>query len=231
MAYVVPRTLTNGKRAYLVRYHAPDGRLRSKQFARRRDADLFASSVEIEVAHGLYIDPAGGKETLAAWVDRWWPTTVNLRETSRARDGSVLRIHVLPTFGNVPLGRIEHLAIREWIAELTAKGYKPTTVHKCHQVLAKTLRGAVDARLLRYNPADNVPLPRIDREEMRFLAPARSRASPMRSTHGTATSWCSPRTPDCGSVRSPASRGNASISCDARSTSCRRSSKSTARSS
>jgi integrase len=171
VAYVVPKKLGNGRRAYLVRYKAPDGSPRSKQFGRRRDADLFASSIEVEIAHGVFVDPDGGKETLAEWVDRWWPTTVHLRETSRARDGSVLRIHVLPKFGRVPLGRIEHLAVREWIAELTARGYKPTTVHKCHQVLAKTLRAAVDARKLRYNPADNVPLPRVEREEMRFLTP------------------------------------------------------------
>jgi hypothetical protein len=44
-----------------------------------------------------------------------------------------------------------------------ARGYRPTTVHKCHQVLVKTLRAAVDARKLRYNPADNVPLPRVER--------------------------------------------------------------------
>ena len=117
------------------------------------------------------MDPDGGKETLAGWVDRWWSTTVNLRETSRARDSSILRNHVLPEFGAVPLGRIEHLAVREWIAELTVRGYAPTTVHKCHQVLAKSLRAAVDARKLRFNPADNVPLPKIEREEMRFLAP------------------------------------------------------------
>jgi integrase len=95
----------------------------------------------------------------------------DLRETSRARDSSVLRTHVLPKFGRVPLGRIEHLAIREWIAELTTRGYAPTTVHKCHQVLSKSLRAAVDARKLRYNPADNVPLPKVEREEMRFLGP------------------------------------------------------------
>ena len=171
MAYVVAKTLTNGRRAYLVRYKAPDGRPRSKQFPRRRDADLFASSIEVEVAHGIFVDPDGGKETLAGWVDRWWSTTVNLRETSRARDSSILRNHVLPEFGAVPLGRIEHLAVREWVAELTARGYAPTTVHKCHQVLAKSLRAAVDARKLRFNPADNVPLPKIEREEMRFLAP------------------------------------------------------------
>ncbi len=50
-------------------------------------------------------------------------------------------------------------------------GYAPTTVHKAHQVLSKALRAAVDARRLRYNPADNVPLPRVERQEMRFIGP------------------------------------------------------------
>jgi hypothetical protein len=38
-------------------------------------------------------------------------------------------------------------------------------------VISKSLRAAVDARKLRYNPADNVPLPKVEREEMRFLGP------------------------------------------------------------
>jgi integrase len=171
VAYVVAKKLSSGKRAYLVRFRTPAGQLRSKQFARRRDADLFAASVEVDLAQSNFVDPAGGKDTLAAWVGQWWPTTVDLRASSRARDESVLRTHVLPAFGAVPIGRIEHLAVREWVASLTARGYAPTTVHKAHQVLSKALRVAVDARRLRYNPADNVPLPRVEREEMRFLGP------------------------------------------------------------
>jgi integrase len=33
------------------------------------------------------------------------------------------------------------------------------------------VREAFDARKLPYNPADNLPLPRIERDEMRFLSP------------------------------------------------------------
>jgi len=44
-------------------------------------------------------------------------------------------------------------------------------VQKCHQVMGKSLRAAVAARRLRFNAAESVPLPRIEREEMRFLSP------------------------------------------------------------
>lgn len=59
----------------------------------------------------------------------------------------------------------------EWIAELAASGRAPATVHKCHQILAKCMRAAVQARLIPYNPCDGVALPRIERQEMRFLGP------------------------------------------------------------
>ncbi len=70
---------------------------------------------------------------------------------------------------------ISHLDVRELIADLSAKGLAPSTVHKAHQVLNKSLRAAVDARLIAINPAERTPLPRIERQEMRVLAPAEIR--------------------------------------------------------
>jgi hypothetical protein len=62
----------------------------------------------------------------------------------------------------------------------------PTTVHKCHQILRKTLAAAVRSRLLARNPCDDVQLPRVQRDEMRFLGPAEIRLL-------AATSLASPR--------------------------------------
>jgi integrase len=50
-------------------------------------------------------------------------------------------------------------------------GLAPGSVAKVFQVLDKALQAAVDARLLGTNPADNVPLPRDDKPEARFLMP------------------------------------------------------------
>jgi integrase len=96
---------------------------------------------------------------------------VNLRPTTLARDEATYRNHIVPTFGELPLSAIDHLAVREWIAELSASGKAPATVQKAHQVLAKIMRAAVDAGAIRSAPTDRQPLPKIEREEMRFLEP------------------------------------------------------------
>ena len=81
------------------------------------------------------------------------------------------RNHILPTFGDLPLASIDHLAVREWVATLSAKGLAPASVQKAHQILGKMMRAAVDSGLLNASPCDRVPLPKVEREEMRFLGP------------------------------------------------------------
>jgi integrase len=48
---------------------------------------------------------------------------------------------------------------------------RPATVVKAKQILGRSLRGAVNAGLLRTNPTDEIDVPRLEREEMRFLTP------------------------------------------------------------
>ena len=48
---------------------------------------------------------------------------------------------------------------------------RPRRVQKCHQVLAKIMRAAVDAGLIASSPCERQSLPRVERQEMRFLGP------------------------------------------------------------
>jgi integrase len=107
----------------------------------------------------------------ADWLTAWWSTTTNLRPTTRDRDETLLRLHALPRFGDMPLAAISQLGVRAWVAELSAKGLAPATVVKAYQLLGKVLAAAVDAGYLAQTPCRNVPLPKIEREEMRFLTP------------------------------------------------------------
>jgi integrase len=75
-------------------------------------------------------------------------------------------------FGATTLASIDHLAVREWFASLSASGLAPATVRKCAQVMGKIMRGAVDAGLLVTSPCERQPLPRVARDEQRFLTPA-----------------------------------------------------------
>jgi integrase len=118
---------------------------------------------------GAWLDPSGLRTRFGEWAENWRSTTLNLRPSSRARDDVYYRKHVEPAFGELPLGAIDHLMVRAWLAGLSASGLAPATVHKNHQLLAKIMRGAVDAGLIGASPCERQPLPKVEREEMRFL--------------------------------------------------------------
>lgn len=159
-------------RGWEARYRAPDGRYRSRTFPTKREAQRFVAEVEVDKARGSWVDPAGGRILLADWTEQWWTTTTNLRPSTRVRDESYLASYILPAFGRVPLGRITQLDVRAWVAELDSRELAPATVVKAYQILAKILRAAVDGGLIPSTPCRAVPLPRVEREEMRFLTPA-----------------------------------------------------------
>jgi integrase len=61
--------------------------------------------------------------------------------------------------------------VREWAGKLTEQGLAPATVQKAYQILSKVMRSAVDAGLIAKTPCTGIPLPKVERFEMRFLTP------------------------------------------------------------
>src|ERR671913_1877676 len=167
----IERRVRSGKVNYRARYRDPAGRERSKSFSRKVDAERWVAEIEHAKTRGAWTDPALGRVRFADWLAAWWATTTNLRPTTRARDETLLRLYALPRFGQIPLAAISQLEVRTWVAELSARGFAPATVTKAYQLLGKVLAAAVDAGYLAQSPCRNVPLPTVEREEMRFLTP------------------------------------------------------------
>ena len=119
-----------------------------------------------------WTDPALGRVLFRDWLGEWWATTTNLRPTTRERNETLLRRYALPHFGDVALVAISQRDVRAWVADLSGRGLAPATVQKAYQLLGKVLGAAVDAGMIAQNPCRRVPLPRIERREMRFLTPA-----------------------------------------------------------
>jgi hypothetical protein len=76
--------------------------------------------------------------------------------------------YILPRSGPLPLAKISQRDVRTWVAELSTKGLAPATVHKCYQLLSKILAAAVEAGMLPRSPCRQIPLPKIERTEMRL---------------------------------------------------------------
>lgn len=96
---------------YQVRYRGPDGKQRARSFDKRRDANGFAATVEVEKNAGTWIAPEGGRILVREWAKEWEATLVGVRTTTRERDLSMLRNHVLIRFGDLPLSKVEHIAV------------------------------------------------------------------------------------------------------------------------
>lgn len=163
------RRLRSG--TWQVRYLDRSGHRHSASFETKQAAFGFLSSVQVDMDRGQWHDPRLATITFSRWVEQWKSTTVDLRPSTRARDESYLRTMILPRFSGVPLGEIEHMEVRAWVADLIASGRAPATVVKATQIMGKIMRAAVDTGRIPSSPCERLSLPRVERTEIRFLTP------------------------------------------------------------
>ena len=143
--------MPNGR--WRARYRDPNGRSRSKTFARKADAQDFLDDSSTDQRRGEWIDPRQRRLRFDEWADRWWSTTVRLQPATRRGYWMKLERHVRPYFAGRKLHEIDFLDVEEFIAELHRKGLSPKTVRECVTIVSLVFRGAVHANVRRDNPA------------------------------------------------------------------------------
>lgn len=154
-----------------VRYRDPSGRERSRNFSRKSDAERFLHTVEADKLRGEWTDPRLGRMTFAEWSQRVEAGRVNAAPSTKASYDVVLRRAVLPAFGDTPLAAIEPGDIRRWVADLVAEGhYSASTIRRAYTLLQEALNLAVTDGLIPRSPCRNVPLPKLEDTEKRFLS-------------------------------------------------------------
>jgi len=183
MAFITKQP--NGR--WRARWRDPQGRARSKNFARKVEAEAHLTEVGHSKLVGAYVDPAGGRMLFETWIAQWRAGIVDLRPSTLARDLGYVDRYLLPTFGGMKLGEITHAQVRAWVAELSTRKRKPSknapkdqpavtlspaTVVCAVGLMKKIMATAVTAGLIASSPCVGVKVPRIEREEMRFLEPA-----------------------------------------------------------
>ena len=167
----VKRRADRGNR-WEVRYRDPEGKQRARLFDRRVDAEQFLTATEHSKLSGTYLDPARGRVTLGQFVaDDYTATMVGLEPSTRARDESYLRTHILPVFGSRSLATIDYSDCQAWVNELSTRR-APATVVKAAQILGKIMKTAVRAKRVPYNPMAEVSLPTVSDPEDVYLTPA-----------------------------------------------------------
>lgn len=118
--------LPTGK--WRARYRGPDGRQRAKHFTRKVDAQQWLDDVTAAVVSGAWTRPERGRITVAAWSQQWLDAQHHLTPATRTRYAGLLRVHVVPHWGPVPLAEVMHADVTAWAAGLSAAGSAPSTV-------------------------------------------------------------------------------------------------------
>jgi integrase len=148
------RRLPSGR--WQVRYYDQAGvrHTAPRTFLSKVDANRYLAQVEADLLRGAWTDPRLARITFGGWVERWWPTTADLRPGTRTFYDYLLRRLLLPAFGETPLGRIDAMTVRSWLADLHEVGeVTPTTIAKAYRLLRRILNVAVEAGYLPRNPA------------------------------------------------------------------------------
>jgi hypothetical protein len=139
---------------FQVRYPGPDGRLRShpETFARKGDAERALLLVEGQLAHGSWTDPERARIRLAEYAAAWITQRPGLRPRTVEIYRGSLRRHIAPYLGNVPIGKIDSAAVREWRAALLGNGVSVSETAKAYRLLRAVLMTAADDQVIPRNP-------------------------------------------------------------------------------
>lgn len=150
-------------------YIGSDGR-RHYLYGRDRKAvkdRLEAALKEMEL--GVFV--AGPGQSVRQFLEAWLTdANARLRPRTVQRYESLIRLHVIPTLGDVSLRKLTPQHLSSLYAELLAK-QSPASVAQLHAVLFGAFRLAMRWNLIGRNPAEAVQAPKVQRREMSVFTP------------------------------------------------------------
>ncbi len=123
----------------------------------KAEAEVAFAAALTDQGKGAWVAPDKGRVSLNEYAPKWLATRLTSRgeplrpKTVELYDG-FLRLHILPTLGPVPLGRLTTAAVRSWHAALLAQGPGTASVAKCYRLLRTILGTAVEEGVIVANP-------------------------------------------------------------------------------
>ncbi|MDR1426732.1 MAG: site-specific integrase [Bifidobacteriaceae bacterium] len=104
-----------------VRWREPteDGtRFRDRAFAKKTDAEEFATKIDNDLRASVYRDPDLGKAPFREIAEQWLAAHLSVRDSTAARYERELRMYTLPKFGHRPINTITRAEVAAWVADL-----------------------------------------------------------------------------------------------------------------
>lgn len=157
--------------AYVAGYNEHGGRRRAVVYGKTRKA--VADELTRRLAEGPQAPAviAGERLRVSTYLDRWLSDVARprIRPGTHALYERLVRLHVKPLIGGVPLRSLEPMRLAASLIQLEKDGASERMRQQVYTMLHTALRDAVRMRLLSRNPLDGVDRPRAPRREIRSL--------------------------------------------------------------
>lgn len=101
-------------RPWQARYRDPAGREHARHFRRKVDAQRWLDEVTADLVRGVHVDPRAGQRTFGSFAKEWLQSQTFDASTREAVE-SRLRVHVLPTFADMPLAAVRPSVVQGWV--------------------------------------------------------------------------------------------------------------------
>jgi integrase len=146
------RRLASGR--WQARYAGPDGidRPAPETFATKTDAEVWLTLKEAEIRTGDWINPDDGKASLADYGRTWIDERSGLRPKTVELYRYLLRKHLTPVLGSLPIADIQPGHVRRWRKHLLDEQVSAVTAAKAYRLLRTILTTAADDGSIRRNP-------------------------------------------------------------------------------
>jgi integrase len=151
----------NGK--WRARYRH-EGKERSRHFSRKSDAQAWLDDITATIKTGHFVDPNAGKQTVEGYANGWEASQVGADNTLALIDNA-LRLHILPTLGQKPIGSLNRSMVQTLVKEWS-ESYAPGTVRNYYDVLSRLMAAAVDDKVLAATPCKKITLPPMPEKEV-----------------------------------------------------------------
>ncbi len=140
-------------------------------------AEVRAKIRELARRAELGLSLEGGRQTTSVYLERWLESVARhrVRSTTFGRYAQLIRIHALPTIGDIPIAKLTGQHLSTLYGDRLAAGQSARSVEQLHNVLHSAFRQAVRWDLITRNPADLVSPPRPKRPEITALTADQAR--------------------------------------------------------
>ena len=129
-------------------------------------------------AHDDGVLEAPGRLTVDQFLAQWLADTMRAKLKPRTYESyqQVVRFHIVPRLGRMPLRKLTPQAVQAWLRNLQDSGLSPRTCQYARAILRSALSQATRWGLVARNVAALVEGPRVQRHEIQPLTPEQARA-------------------------------------------------------